>query len=139
MRSARANLTQKEIQRWSGSLQATSPTIASFALKYLLRSLPTLSNLHRWSKSPTDQCPNCREKETDRHVLNNCSQAVTEGRYTWRHNAVLALLISLIKPRVGDQVKLYVDLPGFYNPSELFVSDRPDIAFIVNGIVYVLN
>ena len=40
---------------------------------------------------------------------------------------------------MGDQVKLYVDLPGFYNPSELFVSDRPDIALIVNGIVYVLE
>ena len=32
-----------------------------------------------------------------------------------------------------------MDLPGFYNPSELFVSDRPDIAFVVNGIVYVLE
>jgi hypothetical protein len=132
-------LSKEEIDSWSKHLSQVTPSVACFAQKAIVRCLPTLANLVRWHKSTVDTCPHCGLKETDRHVLNNCINAVSEGRYTWRHNAVLNLLLTLIKPRLNASSKLYADVPGYYSTSEIFDTHRPDVAVIYKDTVYVLE
>ena len=82
-------LSVKELEAWGNRISLLVPSVSNFARKALVRCLPTLSNLHRWSRSISNTCPSCHLLETEKHVLNNCSMAANEGRYTWRHNAVL--------------------------------------------------
>ncbi|XP_063418448.1 uncharacterized protein LOC134701249 [Mytilus trossulus] len=61
-----------------------------YQLQFLLRLvydvLPTPSNLHRWKLSETPDCPLCGNRGTLQHVLSGCNIALTQGRFTWRHN-----------------------------------------------------
>jgi hypothetical protein len=121
-------LAPSELESWSKHIAMITPSVANFARKALIRCLPTNSNLYRWQRAQTDACPHCHSLETENHVLNNCNFAATQGRYTWRHNAVLKYLVSLIQTQLLPDQTLYVDLPGFQNPNILFTTARPDIA-----------
>ena len=72
------------------------------------------------------------------HVLSNCRVALDQGRYTWRHNSVLATIIRLIRPLLANGFELFSDLPGYMAPgggsippNVLVTNLRPDI-FIIN-------
>ena len=76
----------------------------------------------------------CGNVETLAHVLSNCSTALTQGRYTWRHNSVLSSIINLIRPHLKDGMVLFSDMPGFQAPHGgtvpphiLVTSLKPDI------------
>ena len=81
-------------------------------LKFLLNAsidtLPTLANLKRWKKSPTD-LKLCRCRQTTSHILNSCSIALNSGRYTWRHDTILSYILSCIDT---SKVSVFSDLPG---------------------------
>ena len=70
-------------------------TIPQELLKFLLNSthnvLPTPDNLRRWGKTVVDiKCNLCSySNPTLKHILNGCSMALKQGRYTWRHDNVL--------------------------------------------------
>ena len=72
------------------------------------------------------------------HILSNCTVALEQGRFTWRHNSVLSNIISLIRPCLSPGMQLFSDLPGFLAPNGgsipphiLVTNLKPDI-FIVN-------
>jgi hypothetical protein len=48
-------------------------------------------------------------------------------------------LIAVVQPRLSSTQKLYVDIAGYRNPSELFDSFRPDIAVLSDDTVHVLE
>ena len=58
-------------------------------VKSVYECLPTRKNLCQWGLSESDECGKCQGKETLEHVLCACKVALSEGRYTWRHNKVL--------------------------------------------------
>jgi hypothetical protein len=64
-----------------------------YQLQFLLRSvydtLPSQANLHRWKLVDTPDCNLCGARGTLDHVLSSCHVALTQGRYTWRHDQVL--------------------------------------------------
>ena len=65
----------------------------SFTLRAITYTLPTPENLRRWGQHTTDPaCPLCGRHATLRHILNGCSIALRQGRYTWRHDNVLRIL-----------------------------------------------
>jgi hypothetical protein len=132
-------LSIKELEAWGDRISLLVPSIANFARKALVRCLPTLSNLHRWGRSASNTCPHCNLLETEKHVLNNCSIAAAEGRYTWRHNAVLKYLASSLQPLLASGQSLFVDLPGYSSPGDLFYDVRPDIVLRTNDKVVVLE
>ena len=73
-------------------------------LSFLLRSvhdlLPTPTNLERWKLTEESSCPLCGQTGTLAHILTACPTALSQGRYTWRHDQVLrALADSLEKER----------------------------------------
>ena len=129
----------RELEGWCKHLLDMTPSIANFARRALIRCLATQSNLLRWGRATTDMCPNCKMLETENHVLNNCSFAASQGRYTWRHNAVLRHIVSIIKAKLLPGSVLYVDLPGYNSPGDLFIRFRPDLAVVNENSVSVLE
>ena len=97
----------------------------------------------RWGKRTNDRCPFCGNIETLLHVLSNCSTSLDQGRYTWRHDSVLTLIISCVRPHLFDGMVLYSDMVGYQAPHGgtipphiLVTNLRPDI-FIVDEIARI--
>ena len=64
-----------------------------FNLRALTNTFSTPDNLRRWGQSEVDPaCPLWGRPATLRHILNSCSVALHQGRYTWRHDSVLQVL-----------------------------------------------
>ena len=61
----------------------------SFKLKFVYDVLPSPSNLCLWGLKEDPNCKLCGKPANLEHVLSSCRTALTEGRYTWRHNMVL--------------------------------------------------
>ena len=72
-----------------------------FQLQFLLRAvydvLPTPANLHRWNLTEAPNCSLCGKRGTLDHILSSCQVALSQGRYTWRHNQVLHELADVIE------------------------------------------
>ena len=84
-----------------------------------------------------DRCPFCGNIQTLLHVLSNCTVALDQGRYTWRHDSVLSTIISCVRPFLRDGFSLYSDLAGFQAshggvipPYILVTPLRPDLFLI---------
>ena len=78
---------------WRSLLHGMDDSELSFSLRLITNTLLTLDNLRRWGQLTTDtSCPLCGRKATLRHILNGCSVALRQGRYTWRHDNVLRIL-----------------------------------------------
>ena len=80
------------------SLLAMPPNLLSFCLNSTYDVLPSPSNLKRWRISSEACCNLCGKKIcTTAHVLSACKTALTQGRYTFRHDSVLHELLAAIK------------------------------------------
>lgn len=89
---------EEVIQRslsWSDIWQAT-PFRLSFLIRAAYDQLPSANNLVRWNLAQDDKCPLCGGSETLQHVLSACKTALANGRYTWRHNQVLAKVLQAV-------------------------------------------
>lgn len=64
----------------------------SFLIRATYNTLPCPQNLHRWFG--TDEiCPLCNTINASLwHTLSGCNTALSQGRYRWRHDAVLRKL-----------------------------------------------
>ena len=101
---------------WKSFLWDVPQGVLKFAINAGINTLPTLDNLKRWGKRVNDRCPFCGNIQTLLHVLSNCSVALDQGRYTWRHNSVLSSIIDVIRPRLKAGFVLFSDLPGLQAP-----------------------
>ena len=101
---------------WRSYMWDIPQGVLKFAINAGINTLPTFDNLKRWGKRVSDRCPFCGNIQTLAHVLSNCSVALDQGRFTWRHNSVLSSIIELIRPLLHDGFSLYSDLPGFQAP-----------------------
>ena len=62
------------------------------------------------------KCPICNDRvQTVRHTLSACTTSLQQGRYTFRHNLVLAEFAKHIREAQGTEFS-YFDLPGERNP-----------------------
>ena len=79
-------------------------------------TLNTNTNLVRWGKLISDKCKKCSNRETLHHVLNACSVALEEGRYTWRHDNILLYIVETIQEgvkQINETIQIQTDLnPG---------------------------
>ena len=86
-------------------LRAGTAAGITFALNATLETLPTRDNLVRWGRTElSKQCPLChRFVATIRHVLNGCPLGLSQGRYLWRHDSVLAHVVGVIEDRLLER------------------------------------
>lgn len=83
---------------WQKLLHGCTDAYLKFLLNGPNNSLPTGDNLRRWSNSQVSvRCACCGVAHpTLPHVLNGCKAMLRQGRYTWRHNTILAGLFQAI-------------------------------------------
>ncbi|RXN33882.1 hypothetical protein ROHU_015321 [Labeo rohita] len=97
----RWNLTKRTIT-WS-ELWRLEPFRISFLLRAVYDTLPTPVNLHRWGRREDPMCRLCGGKGTMAHILSGCKIALTQGRYRWRHDKVLAVLADILEKERGKR------------------------------------
>ncbi|GFN97226.1 reverse transcriptase [Plakobranchus ocellatus] len=66
-----------------------APLRISFLIRSVYDLLPSNANLVPWGKKDDPACPLCQGRQTTEHVLSSCKVALSQGRYTWKHNRVL--------------------------------------------------
>ena len=79
--------------KWKEMIFDVSESVISFKYNAISMSLPSVSNMRRWGIRRGGNCGLCGQfSVTAAHVLSNCPPSLFGGRYTWRHNNVLACL-----------------------------------------------
>ena len=136
-----ATFSKTTIKEWSAHVDSLPDHLFRFVRKACQQQLPTASNLQLWKKVPSDQCILCGSRQTNKHVLNNCSAPGVLERYKRRHDHVLSILAQWIKDRVGIESVLFADLsnPNFNSPADIFNSRRPDIVVQQNNRLVTLE
>ena len=82
-------------------------------------------NLARWNIITSPVCTLCHcTQPTTNHILTGCSIALDQGRYTWRHDSVLQVLVRNFKKDLPPCYKIYADLPG-HKASVILVPQIP--------------
>ena len=129
-------IEEKENVTWQSVIKNVPRGIMSFALKSVTNSLATPDNLKRWGKRQLSQCPLCNNNGTLHHILNYCSVALNQGRYTWRHNSVLYHLAKTILNEKPEALEILADLPelnlngGTIPPDILTTQLKPDLVIL---------
>ncbi|GFO13637.1 polyprotein [Plakobranchus ocellatus] len=102
---------QGQWTQWDTALQRSltwndiwhmAPLRISFLIRSVYDLLPSKANLVRWGKKDVSPCPLCQGRQTTEHVMSLCKVALSQGRYTWRHNRVLQKLASVISTAKGE-------------------------------------
>ena len=68
------------------------PIRLQFTIRSTYDLLPTPTNLMTWGKSDDAKCGLCSEPGHLEHILSSCKTALTQRRFTWRHDKVLRKL-----------------------------------------------
>ena len=76
---------------WNSLIYSIPQELLKFLLNSTHNALPTSDNLRRWRKTVVDlKCCLCGfSNPTLKHILNGCSMALKQGRYTWKHESIL--------------------------------------------------
>ena len=95
---------------WRSIIYDLPRGVLSFAVRSAIDFLPTRTNLKCWGKRTNALCPLCKNLASLSHVLNNCSVALTQGRFTWRHDSILKHIVKLLQASSENpNVKVYAD------------------------------
>ena len=103
---------------------------------------PLFYNLKLWGKTITEKCSLCNGRATLLHILNICPTALTQGRFTYRHNSVLRYLVNELRDKAERNqipMSLYADLPGCrvsggtVPPHVIPTTEKPDIVLYFPG------
>ena len=89
-------------------------------------TLPPPMNLARCNIITNPRCALCQVPQpTTNHILTGCPAALDQGRYTWRHDSVLHVLVHGLQQHLPLTFKLYAGLPGYFASSTLLVPSQP--------------
>ena len=69
--------------------------------KVSVDQLPSRDNLQKWGLVEDTKCRLCGRTETLHQMLSNCTYALANGRYKWRHNQVLREVYEAAKAAVS--------------------------------------
>ena len=109
---------QGQWTNWENTLQRSvtwndmwhmAPLRISFLIRSVYDLLPSNANLVRWGKKEDPTCPLCNGRETTEHVLSSCKAALSQRRYTWRHNRPLQELAVAINMAKGQSTQPQAD------------------------------
>ena len=118
---------------WKSYLFNLPKGTMKFLLNAQLDTLPTKANLKQWGKRTSENCF-CGKKQTLNHILNCCKRALDDGRYTFRHDSILAYISNCLD---REKFVVYVDIEGSKTaaggtmPPEAAVTNlKPDIVIL---------
>ena len=123
----------KYIKLWQKMIDKLPKNIYTFCPRAIVFSLANKSDLFRWKK-------NSGQKQTQHHVMSFCKTTLNQGRYTWRHISVLKTIASHLQSVLTSlNASLYVDVPGYLNPSEICESARSDLLVVCGDSVSAIE
>ena len=132
------HMEEQSCLTWKSFMWDVPRGVLKFAINAGINTLPSADNLKRWGKRVSDRCGFCGNVQTLAHILSNCSTALEQGRFTWRHDSVLKTIVSFTNNHLRNGFSLFSDLSGFQAPHggvippHLIVTPlRPDV-FVVN-------
>ena len=106
-------IEEKENGTWRSIKRKMPRSRIAFATRLGTNSLPSPDNLKRWGKRKISTCPlNKNPSGTLAHIVNICSVALKQQRFTWRHDSILQHITSEIKKLAPSSVEIFCDLPG---------------------------
>jgi hypothetical protein len=119
--------------------------VLKFAVNSSIDTLPTFSNLRRWSKPASVNCQLCGNmvKQMLFHVFVHCKHTLDEGRLTLSHNPVLNHIAGCLNSvLVGKStVGLYCDLDELQAPgggsilADVMVqAQKPDLVILDRSV-----
>ena len=86
------NIISSDIH-WYDMIYDLNESVVSFRLNAISNALPSPYNVQKWGLKSQGKYHLCNKRAaTAAHILGNCYVAVRQGRYTWRHDSVLALI-----------------------------------------------
>ena len=118
---------------WSSAVLQLPPQVLSFSLNAAQDMLPHNANLALWRRRDglSDACKLCGMSQTLPHILNQCPVSLHLKGYNVRHDAVLEVIESGIKPLLFDGDCLLADLhdhqPYTFPPHITHTDLRPDL------------
>ena len=75
--------------------------LTSFCISSTYDTLPSPSNLKRWKLTTEASCFLCNKDTcTTSHILGACKVALSQGRFTFRHDNALRIIISNIRSSI---------------------------------------
>ena len=75
---------------WTNLIYGPGPHVIRFVLNAQINSVRTPDLLKLWGYQESAECKLCGAVQcTLHHILVNCTFALEQGRYTWRHDSVL--------------------------------------------------
>lgn len=96
---------------WNKLLYVWTPTLLNFYNNAMCDTLPSPANLKLWKKTDIGKCDLCSHNNGSMdHILCWCKRSLNEGRYNWRHDMVLRVMIkwfmiAIKKPTVSIGIK----------------------------------
>ena len=85
------------------SLLAMPVNLSSFCISSTYDTLPSPSNLKRWKLTTEASCFLCNKDTcTTSHILGACKVALSQGRFTFRHDNVLRIIITNIRSSITN-------------------------------------
>ena len=106
-------------------------------------TLPTQNNLKMWSKSFSDKCLLCNNRDLTLYVLNGCKKMLDQGRYTFRHDNILKYItdsINTSKFSVNTDIEGHQTINGGTIAPHLAVTDlKPDIVIMDSNTVNIFE
>ena len=123
-------IDQKLDITWQSYVHNLSKGTMKFLLNASINTLPTQDNLKLWNKSFSDKCHLCGNKDSCLHTLAGCPVALTQGRFTWRHDSVISYIVSCVdsKFKVKCDIKGHKEVGGgTISPTLVVTAERPDI------------
>ena len=126
---------------WSTAISTLPEWCFKFVLNAVTDTLPHNANLHKWKKLSSLGCQLCGQHQSLAHVLNSCQKALGLGRYTARHDDVLAVIFDFCKSHLPSEMNITADLPGKYNfPQDIATTDqRPDIVIWSTTTIHLVE
>ncbi len=121
---------------WKSFMFNLPKGLLSFATRAAIDVLPTGDNLNTWGKTDAVNCELCGNRSTLLHVLNGCKTALNQGRYTFRHNAIVSYIVKYLKDNVNQDFKVYADIQGCSTtggtiPANIVATaEKPDIVCV---------
>ena len=77
--------------------------LTSFCLASTYDTLPSPTNLKRWRITTETMCTLCsKDVCTTAHILGVCKVSLDQGRYTFRHDAVLRQVFAALKSFISN-------------------------------------
>ena len=83
---------------WDNLILGAGDRIIAFVLNATHNSVMTPDLRKICALTISDSCHLCNGRATLNHILSSCTTALHEGRFTWRHDSVLATVLQSTQP-----------------------------------------